>query len=182
MSNLLAPQKRKERRSAYTRRIIIALSGALAGSALVGIFAFLPAYIALRGERVSIETEIQPLSATGRGGTGVDDRDVLIETRQRVEALSGLLSRKTIASDSLSAVLDRTTDGVRVSGIQYVFKDEHTYSMRISGFTGTRTQLQSFITSLQSDALFSSATVPVSALADADKGQFIIMAQGSLDI
>jgi len=181
MSNLLSSESLNIRRFEYANRILFGIFSAVGVSAMLGAFALLPSYILIRVDRISIESQNKALAESVSAAQGSRDRDNLIDARKRVESLEKVLLSGSIATDVLSAVIDRRPSGLYINAIQYISKDgKETTS--ISGTIESRAQMQKYVSSLESDKLFTSVNVPVSALADADEGLFVITASGLSNI
>lgn len=181
MSNLLSSDSLNIRRLEYTNKILFGIFSTIGISAMLGALVLLPSYISIRVDRISIEAQNEALAESVSVSQSSQDRDDLIDARKRIESLEKALSGGSVPTDVLSAIIDRRPSGLRINAIQYVYKDGKN-TTRISGTIDSRAQMQAYVSSLESDKLFDSVNVPVSALADADEGLFVITTSGTSGI
>jgi len=181
MSNLLSVDSLNVRRFEYANRILAGVLIAIGISAMLGTFILLPLYISIRVDRVSVEAQNLALDESLNAKQSSHDRDDLIDARMRIESLEKILSIGSTPTDVLNAIIDRRPNGLNINAIQYISKDGRD-TTRISGTIESRAQMQAYVASLQSDMLFDLVNVPVSALADADEGLFVITTSGTSGI
>jgi hypothetical protein len=177
MSNLLSSDSLNIRRLEYANKILFGIFSVIGVSVLLGVLVLLPSYISIRVDRISIEAQNEALFEFVSASQGSKDRDDLIDARKRIESLGKVLSILSVPTDVISAVIDRRPTGLKIHSIQFISKDGKD-TTRISGTIEKRAQIQAYVTSLESDKLFSSVKVPVSQLADADEGLFVITTTG----
>jgi hypothetical protein len=177
MSNLLSSDSLDIRRLEYAHKILFGIFSVVGLTALLGFIILLPSYISIRGDRISIEAQNEAIAESVSVSQSNKDRDDLIDARKRIESLEKVLSGGNVPTEVLGAIIDRRPSGLTIDAIQYVSKDGKETS-RISGTINSRAQLQAYVSSLESDKLFDSVNVPVSALADADEGLFVITTSG----
>jgi len=144
---------------------------------LVSSLALLPAYILIRVDRVSLESQNRALEESVSASHGNKDRDDLIEARKKMDAINTVFESDGIAIETVATLVDRRPSGLLINSIQYSYKDGRR-TTRVSGTIENRAQMQQYAVSLEADSLFDSVTVPVSSLADSSEGIFVITASG----
>lgn len=180
MANLLSPKQLKIRRSEYTNVVLTGAFMVISVATFIAVLALLPAYILIRVDRVSLESQNQAIAESVSAAQGNSDRDQLIEARKRIEAINGALEESNMASLIMRALVERRPNGLRIQSVQFTSREKDT--VRISGTMESRAQMQRYADSLSSDSLFESVSVPVSALADADDGIFVITTVGNSNL
>jgi Tfp pilus assembly protein PilN len=181
MSNLLSNESLKVQRFEFSSKILLGSFIMIAISAVIGILVLLPTYILIRVDRVSIEEQLNAYSDSVSVSQNNKDRDDLIDARKRMESINKIFSRKSLATEIITSVTERLPKGIYLNSIQYFSKDSKR-TINISGSIESRAQIRAYVSSLESDKLFDSVTVPVSALADADEGHFVITAEGTFEL
>ena len=181
MSNLLSPDILNESKSDYVARLLLSVFIVLGITALLGILIIFPAYISVRVDRISLEEQNIALQESASVVQNRQQRDALIEARKRIETLNAVFSEDNEVMDLLRTIVERRPSGVSLTGLQYTLKDGKK-TTRISGAIDKRSQMKAYIDALESDKIFNSVNIPVSALAGAGRGLFVITAVGGSDI
>jgi len=176
MANLLSVEQLRIRRTEYTNRILTGSFIIIAAASLIASLALLPAYILIRFERISLESQNQAIAESVSLSESNTDRDVLIDARKRIEAIDKTLHNTGAVALLMRTLIERRPEGLRIQSVQFTSREKNT--TRISGTMESRAQMQEYIAALSASSLFDSVSVPVSALADAADGIFVITASG----
>jgi len=180
MANLLSVEQLRIRRAEYTNRILTGSFVIIMSASLIAFLAILPAYILIRSERVSLESQNQAIAESVSASQSNSDRDDLIDTRQRIEVIDKTLNSSGVALQIVRSLVELRPEDLYIQSIQYTAGKRDT--TRISGVVESRARIQEYISSLNTSGLFDSVSVPVSALADAADGIFVITASGGTDL
>jgi len=141
----------------------------------MGSLIILPLYVQFYSERIGVSAEVSVLSESVTAEKSRLDRDELIAARKRIDAIEIPTSREGVAAKILRAVVERKPPGAHITAVEYIFKSGNGV-VQISGTVQKRADLQTYVSSLELDSLFSSVSVPASAFSSG-KDTFVITAE-----
>lgn len=178
MSNITEIQTRKKLATEQLLRIaatVLLLVGAVASIAALAI---VPAYLKTHAARSALTLQTEAVKEKTEAAQAESERESLIATRERLTALSAIAGRGNTMTEALRAAMSARPDGLAITALSYAYRDEGS-ELRISGQMQQRSDLQAYTSALETSALFSAARVPVAALAQAEEGRFVVVAEGT---
>lgn len=175
MSNVLPKSTQKEVWAFYRNRFLFVGGIAALLTALVAGLALLPSFIVIK---MSSAGNFQEASSFTKEEIEKDRTDIS-QARALVAELEPV-GKSTETFDALLEALSVRPSGVSIQKIQITKQtgEEKKRTMVISGSATNRTKVSEYKSTLSKLSRFESVTVPVGALAGAERGQFSITLSG----
>lgn len=177
MSNITQQNTRTALAREQWLRVIATVLLIVGAVAAIGAAALLPAYLKTQATRSALALQIEAAVEKTNKARAESEREALIRARERLRALGGIADQETTMTEAMRAALAARPDGLVVTALLYTHRSDGS-QLRISGEMQQRSDLQAYVSALETDTLFSAARVPVSALAQAEEGRFDIVAEG----
>lgn len=168
MANVLPIEEKKRVMRAARSRFVLTASLALLISAAIALASLLPALISVRLAKSAIPEEA-PLSGEARDDQAKHARALALTT-----AISPIVLATTTPSASVVAALSARPAGVSVTSVSY-----SKGRLLITGTSRDRQAVNDYREALETDARFTSVSVPVAALIGTQDGRFTITLGGS---
>lgn len=176
--NLLPHREKKNVRREFLLRAGVVGAFLVFLTGITGIALQMPSYFLSKTKEQSAQEQMTAIQK--RAETQQRD-EISAELRGAQEKLSVL---ETEPSESLSAVtrtiVDTQPTGIQLSALSFVRQgEENTGSIRLSGIASNRETLRSYVSTLQSEDVFSQVELPVRDLASDEDIQFSLTITGS---
>ncbi len=166
MTNLLPPVAQKKVWRWYRARIVTVFSLALIVLAMLFMLALIPSYLAL--------SAVAPRDVSGtQSPRKIDDAQAMTRAQTIVKHVLPVLVSTSSPSVFIEAALSEQPPGVTLSHIAYSPNAASGPTLVIAG-TATRDKVAAYRDALSKNPLFTSATVPVSALLGTSAAEFTI--------
>lgn len=170
MSNLLPLQEQKRVWAVYRSRFIIMLSLILFALALLAALTLTPSYLAL-------EIAAPPQAdETTTHAVGTSDPVGLARAQTIVRTLSPVLTATSSPTSLIESVLSVKPAGVTITQVTYSTLSGS--QLTLSG-SGAREKVSAYRDALSKDPLFTSVSIPVSALVGSGEGRFSLTISGT---
>ncbi|OGG47469.1 hypothetical protein A2671_00755 [Candidatus Kaiserbacteria bacterium RIFCSPHIGHO2_01_FULL_49_13] len=177
MTNLLPEEEKRALEREYILRLSAVCLGMATGVVLIGIAGLMPAFLFLQEKRVALETQVQAvdeyLKTQGTERVTAEFRSI----SSKVAILDVL--RKTIDTpEFIDGIIAARPSGVTLTGV-VLSQSGAVGKITLEGFAARRTDLATFVETLQNTKHFTSVDFPISNLADSENLTFSITAVGS---
>lgn len=172
MSNVLPEDLQRTIIRSYLSRFLAAASIVTIVIAALFALALAPGYLALR-----IQEQARPGGADISKSASSEDRTALLHTQSQLTAVAPIFSASTTPATVIVAALALRPPGISIDRIAYI--PGAPGKLVLSGSAVHRENLSAYREALAKSTYFTSASVPVSDLAGAARGQFSITLTGN---
>lgn len=167
MANVLPPAQQKQIVRMYLARLLLALACALLFLASIFQVALVPSYLALAFAS-------PPIPHIPQGGTAAGDPLAVVRAQTLLNTIAPVVNASSSPSMIAAAALSDMPAGVTIQHVSVSSGTDASAATAMIVGAATRENVEAYRSALTKDPLFSSVTVPVSALVGSDAGHFTI--------